>query len=41
MKNNFNKQKTKIDRYHAEHVALMAEQQANIVELYKLVNVKF
>jgi len=41
MKNNFNKQKTKIDRYYAEHLALMAEQQANTVELYKLVNVKF
>jgi hypothetical protein len=41
MKNNFNKQKTKIDRYYTEHLALMAEQQANTVELYKLVNVKF
>jgi hypothetical protein len=41
MKNNFNKQKTKIDRYYAEHLALMAEQQANTFELYKLVNVKF
>jgi len=41
MKNNFNKQKTKLDRYYTEHLALMVDQQANTAELYKLVNVKF
>ena len=41
MRNNFNKQKTKIDRYYAEHLSLIAEQQMNTFELYKLVNIKF
>jgi hypothetical protein len=41
MKHNFNKQKTKIDRFYAEHLNLLADQQAHTAELYKLVGVKF
>ena len=41
IKRNFNKQKTRLDKFHTEQLELVAEQECKISELYALVKQKF
>lgn len=41
MKRNFKAQKTKLERYSADQMQLIIDQEANIVNLYQLIKVKF
>ena len=40
IKRNFNKQKSKLDKYH-EQSDLIIDQELNIVNLYKVLNLKY
>jgi len=41
IKRNFNKQKTRLDKFHTEQLEIVAEQECKISELYALVKQKF
>ena len=41
IKRNFNKQKSKLDKYHKEQSDLIIDQELNIVNLYKVLNLKY
>ena len=41
IKRNFNKQRSKLDRFHADQMALITEQECSMVDLYKLVKQPF
>ena len=41
IKRNFNKQKSRLDKYHKEHTDLIIDQELNIVNLYKVLNLKY
>ena len=41
LKRNLNKQRTKLDKYHADQMALITEQECRMMDLYKLVKQNF
>lgn len=41
LKRNFTKQRSKLDRFHADQTALLAEQECKIAELYQLAKLRF
>lgn len=41
IKRNLNKQRSKLDKYHADQMALIAEQECQMIDLYKLVKQNF
>ena len=41
LKRNFTKQRSKLDKYHADQLNLIAGQETKIVQLYQLINVRF